>query len=184
MDNIHFICLIQIQNTEIYTAYCKSAKRYRDMNFCSYRPALLLTQSCQQREHAAFRNVIFHRLAIMMVLLVCFLGYISWCFITENACIFSAVVPNREPENDWKSGPRSLISNLLQRSLSSQQATTWFKAIMEKHEPLHSPDVGYSLRQSAGRDQIYSISTFPSPDCWVFPCVGVAKWCMVILHVW
>ncbi len=41
---IHFICLIQIQkciNTEIYTVYRKSAKKYRDMN-CSYRPALIL----------------------------------------------------------------------------------------------------------------------------------------------
>ncbi len=37
---IHFICLIQIQNTERYTVYRKSAKKYRDINFCSYRPAL------------------------------------------------------------------------------------------------------------------------------------------------
>ncbi len=28
--NIYFICLIQIQNTEIYTAYRKSAQKYRD----------------------------------------------------------------------------------------------------------------------------------------------------------
>ncbi len=38
---IHFICLIQIQNTEIYTVYRKSAKKYRDINFCSYRQALI-----------------------------------------------------------------------------------------------------------------------------------------------
>ncbi len=41
---IHFICLfllIQMQNTEIYTVYRKSAKKYRYINFCSYRPALL-----------------------------------------------------------------------------------------------------------------------------------------------
>lgn len=60
----------------------------------------LLTQSCQQREHAAFRNVIFHRLAIMMVLLVCFFRLHNWCFITENAHFLSAVVPNREQEYD------------------------------------------------------------------------------------
>ncbi len=39
---IHFICLIQIENTEICTAYRKSAKKYRDMIFYSYRPALVL----------------------------------------------------------------------------------------------------------------------------------------------
>ncbi len=41
---IHFICLIQIQkciNTEIYTVYRKSANKYRDINFCSYHPALI-----------------------------------------------------------------------------------------------------------------------------------------------
>ncbi len=39
--NIHFICLIQIQKTEIYTAYRKSAKKYRDIHFCLYLPALI-----------------------------------------------------------------------------------------------------------------------------------------------
>ncbi len=29
---IHFICLIQIQNTEICTVYRKSAKKYRDIS--------------------------------------------------------------------------------------------------------------------------------------------------------
>ncbi len=33
-----FICLIQIQNTEICIVYRKSAKKYRDINFCSYCP--------------------------------------------------------------------------------------------------------------------------------------------------
>ncbi len=36
-----FICLIQIQNADICTVYRKSAKKYRDINFCSYCPALL-----------------------------------------------------------------------------------------------------------------------------------------------
>ncbi len=38
---IHFFCLIQLQNTEIYNIYRKSAQKYRDMNCCSYRPALV-----------------------------------------------------------------------------------------------------------------------------------------------
>ncbi len=37
-----FIRLIQLQNTETYTVYRKSAKKYRDMNFCSYRPTLIV----------------------------------------------------------------------------------------------------------------------------------------------
>ncbi len=43
LHNIHFIRLIQIQILRDNTAYRKSAKKYRDMNFCSYRPALLFT---------------------------------------------------------------------------------------------------------------------------------------------
>ncbi len=31
------------KNTEIYTVHRKSAKKYRDVNFCSYCPALLST---------------------------------------------------------------------------------------------------------------------------------------------
>ncbi len=38
---IDFICLIQIQNTDIYTA--NQPKKYRDIHFCSYRPALSCT---------------------------------------------------------------------------------------------------------------------------------------------
>ncbi len=36
--NIYFICLIQIQNTEIYTAYRKSAQKYRDSLLISPSP--------------------------------------------------------------------------------------------------------------------------------------------------
>lgn len=66
----------------------------------------LLTLSCQ---HAAFRNVIFHKLAIMMVQLVCF-GYIIWCFITKNAHFSSWCSSSyQRTRKCLKSGPRSLF---------------------------------------------------------------------------
>ncbi len=34
-----FICLLQIQNTEICNVYCKSAKKYRDIQFLLIFPS-------------------------------------------------------------------------------------------------------------------------------------------------